>query len=224
MEKFKFEQMIRMLELFADNSQCYYMYPTMFKFQFQHMVARLVNMACLEKKDIKPCPEFPFALLCLLYWSKNAREEEQDAPYQILLGAIDPNYCILLAFAIFLKLWIGSGEGILSHYIFGKAGNDTEMTKNCTYESLKTNVLDNNKFWCVVLRGPLGTHSNQEFGSTWAWRNGCVRDDVDCLGRWKRRREQVDDCINVTSKLCIGGPCKYYVLKEGSCHMLEKGS
>jgi hypothetical protein len=37
MEKSEFKQMIRILESFDDDSQCY-MYPTMFKFQF-HMVA-----------------------------------------------------------------------------------------------------------------------------------------------------------------------------------------
>jgi hypothetical protein len=29
--------------------------------------------------------------------------EEQDAPDQILLGAMNPHYCILLAFAIFFN-------------------------------------------------------------------------------------------------------------------------
>jgi hypothetical protein len=60
-EKAESEQMIRILESFDDDSQCY-MYPTMFKFQF-HMVARLDDTARLEKMDIKPCPEFPFAAL-----------------------------------------------------------------------------------------------------------------------------------------------------------------
>jgi hypothetical protein len=220
LEKSEFEQMIRMLESLADDSMRY-MYPTMFKFQF-HMVARLDDTARLEKKDIKPCPEFPFCLLCQLCWSKNVREE-RDAPDQILIGAMDPIYCILLSFSIFLELWIGSGEGLLSHYVFGKAGNTAETTKTGAYEALKTNVFDKDEFRRVA-RGPLGTHSNRKFGSTWPRRNGCVRDDVDCRGRWKRRREMVDDYIDVTlpwpdakvaSKLCIGGPCKY-VLKEGS--------
>jgi hypothetical protein len=220
MEKVEFEQMITILESCNDDSQRY-MYPTMFKFQF-HMVARLDDTARLEKRDIKPCPEFPFALLCQLCWSKNVREE-RDAPDQILLGAMDPHYCILLAFAIFLELWIGSGEGLLSRYVFGKAGNGAETTKDHAYQSFKCNVLDSNEFRCVA-RGPLGTHSNRKFGSTWPRRNGCYRDDVDCRGRWKRSRKQVDDYIDVTlpwpdakvaSKLCIGGPIKY-VLKEGS--------
>jgi hypothetical protein len=66
----------------------------MFKFKF-HMVAQLDDTACLKKMDIKPCPEFPFGLLYQLCWSKNVREE-QDTPNQILLGAMDPHYCILL--------------------------------------------------------------------------------------------------------------------------------
>jgi hypothetical protein len=73
MEKAKLEQIIRILEALNNDSQRY-MYTTMFKFQF-HMVAQLDDTARLEKQDIKPCPEFPFALLCQLCWSKNVREE-----------------------------------------------------------------------------------------------------------------------------------------------------
>ena len=76
MEKSEFEDRLQLLESSGnpDDSQQCYMYPTMFKFQF-HMVAQLDNAACLEKQDIKVCPQFPFALLCQLCWSKNVREE-----------------------------------------------------------------------------------------------------------------------------------------------------
>jgi hypothetical protein len=47
--------------------------------------------------------------------------EECDAPNQIMLGAIDFRYCVLLALVIHLKVFLGSegGQGGLSPYIFG---------------------------------------------------------------------------------------------------------
>jgi hypothetical protein len=109
MEKSEFEQMVRILESFADNHSQHYMHPTMYKFQL-HMVAHLEDTAHLEKKDIKQCPEFPFALLCQLCWSKNVREE-RDALDQLLLGpmALFTVFCLLLPF--FLNYGLGLEKG-----------------------------------------------------------------------------------------------------------------
>eukprot|EP00957_Ditylum_brightwellii_P187490 14278511-Ditylum_brightwellii.AAC.1 len=67
----------------------------MFKFQI-HFVVRLDDTCHVKKKNITPCFQFLFALLCCLCWSENVREE-RDAPEQIMLGAMDYRYCILLA-------------------------------------------------------------------------------------------------------------------------------
>ena len=42
-------------------------------------------------------------------WSKNITEE-RESPEQVLLGAMDPNYCVLLALAIHLKHGVLNGD------------------------------------------------------------------------------------------------------------------
>jgi hypothetical protein len=72
------------------------------------------------------------------------------------LGAIDPRYCILLAFGIFLEVWIESGEGHLGDYGFVEARGDPEAAKVNAYNAL-FNVLGCNEFHKLKV-GPLGTH------------------------------------------------------------------
>ena len=45
--------------------------------------------------------------------------EERDAPNQILIGAMDPLYCVLLGLTMFLEIFIKSGRGQLTPYILG---------------------------------------------------------------------------------------------------------
>jgi hypothetical protein len=174
----------------------------------------------MRKDALKACSEFDFALTTRLPWSKNVHEE-RDAPEQIMLAAMDPRYCVQLAFAIFLEVWIESGDGCLGDYVFCEAGSEPETAKANAYTALY-NVLDGNEFH-KLKAGPLGTHSIRKYGATTARRNGCSKDDVDYRGRWKGKARVSDlyadvtlpwPDIKVASKLCIGGPCKY-VLKEG---------
>jgi hypothetical protein len=55
----------------------------------------------------QPNPQFPFTLLAKMCWSKNVLEE-RDAPDQIVIGAMDRRYCILLALGIYLEAWMES--------------------------------------------------------------------------------------------------------------------
>jgi hypothetical protein len=192
----------------------------MFKFQF-HMIARLDDSCHLRKETVKACSDFDFALNVRLCWSKNVCDE-RDAPEQIMLGAMDPRYCILLAFGIFLEFWIASGRGHLGDYVFVEAGGNPEAAKANAYNAL-FNVLGCNEFHKLKV-GPLGTHSIRKYGSTMTRKNGCSKDDLDYRGRWKGAKRTSDTYpdvilpwpdVKVASKLCIGGPCKY-VLKEGS--------
>ena len=58
-------------------------------------------------------------LCCRLNLSKNVNEE-WDAPNQILIGVMDPFYCVLLALAIWLEISLGATrQGGLSLYVFG---------------------------------------------------------------------------------------------------------
>ena len=97
-EKPEFEQALDILNGFQDFNRRF-LVTTEMKFQFV-MVARLDDACNFKKENLKRNVQFPFALLCQMCWSKNVLEE-RDAPDQILLGASDRNYCILLALGIY---------------------------------------------------------------------------------------------------------------------------
>jgi hypothetical protein len=68
-------------------------------------------------------PNFDFVLGSRLNWSKNVCID-CDAPNQIMFGAIDFHYCLLLALVVIhLEVFMGSegGQGGLPPYGFGIA-------------------------------------------------------------------------------------------------------
>ena len=177
------------------------------------MIGRVDDVANFKMEDLTPCVEYPFCLQSKMCWSKNVLDE-RDAPNQILLGAADPNFCVLLALAIHLEHQLGNGGIDLAadkRFLFGikkgvaaKFFNDTVGMED----------------FVMLARGQLGTHSIRKFLSTHARRNGCSRDDVNARGRWKRAKQIVDSYIDVTllypdakvaAVLCVGGPIKYTV-------------
>eukprot|EP00957_Ditylum_brightwellii_P009972 752559-Ditylum_brightwellii.AAC.1 len=113
-----------------------------------------------------------------LWWSKNVHKE-RDVPYQIVLGAIDPKYCILLVLASFLEKRISFGDGQLSEFLFGKVDQTPENLNNNSYGVLKKHVLDNEEFVWVVVMGNLGTDSFKKFGTAHPCWCGIGKDDVD---------------------------------------------
>ena len=111
----EYRAVLRILESYADDDRKYAV-PATLKFQY-NMIARIDDTANFECNDLMENAEFPFALLCKMCWSKNVLEE-RDAPDQILLGAMDPDFCILLVLAIYLENWIEHGDGLQSKYMF----------------------------------------------------------------------------------------------------------
>ena len=221
LEMGEYRALLRILENFADDDRKYAV-PATLKFQY-NMIARIDDTANFECDDLMENAEFPFALLCKMCWSKNVMEES-DAPDQILLGAMDPDFCILLVLAIFLEHWIENGDGLHSKYVF-TGDLDDGAPKRCKdhVRSVVASIYKSAAFQHARV-GPLGTHSARKFPSTYARRNGCSRDDVDCRGRWKRRQRVSDRYIDprqpyydakVAAALCVGGPIKY-VLRQGS--------
>ena len=187
-----------------------------FIFQF-HMIARLDDVFRFRREDITRNIEFPFALKSKMRWSKNVLEE-RDAPDQIILGAMDPSFCPLLAIAIHTEIPTRLGAIGLTEddpSLFGvKKGKMASLFRQITSEPT----------FPQVIGGKIGTHSIRKLPATFARRNGCSRDDVDTRGRWKHNRRMVDTYIDhcipypdakVASILCVGGAIKYMV-REGS--------
>jgi hypothetical protein len=101
--------------------------PTICKFQF-NLNARLDDTCHMKYDFINPCPQFPVAVLCNVRWSKSLLEE-RDCPDQIMMGAMDPHYCISLTLAIYLEMWLGSGDALLNPVMFGDYRVDQKTTK-----------------------------------------------------------------------------------------------
>ena len=146
------------------------------------------------------------------------------------MGAMDPQYCVLLNLAIHLETeGMSNGSSLENDWVFPLGTDNPRNAKNKAYRILRDEVWSGSEFNKLGIIGLIGTHSLRKYPSTHARRNGCSRDDIDFRGRWKRHTKQVDTYIDVdlpypdakvAAALCIGGACKY-VLKE-SCGVTDE--
>ena len=74
----------------------------MTNFQF-HLIAWVDDSTQLVLEHIRVHDTFVSALKTRLNWSKNV-DDEQDAPWQIVLGSLNPVYCVLCSLALWLEL------------------------------------------------------------------------------------------------------------------------
>ena len=68
------------------------------------------DAAELEWDDARVNAQLPFSLLAKTRWSTNA-SEEHESPEQILLGVMDPLFCLPITTGAHLELWMESGLG-----------------------------------------------------------------------------------------------------------------
>ena len=78
--------------------------PSLFKFQY-NMLSRIDDSTQFRMANLTANEDFNFTLRSKLNWSTNVHEEH-EAPNHILMGAMDPMYCVLLALAVFLEIFI----------------------------------------------------------------------------------------------------------------------
>ena len=71
-------------------------------FQF-HMIARVDDSTQVVLEHIRVHDNFPHALKTRLNWSKNV-QDKRDAPWQIVLGALNPVYCVLCSLGLWLEI------------------------------------------------------------------------------------------------------------------------
>jgi hypothetical protein len=134
-------------------------------------------------EDVKPNPQYTFTLLATICWSKNVLDE-QDAPNQILLGAMDRRYCVLLELALWLEI-----DEQTSPFLFGIDGIDDPVAlKKKASDFVHDNVFRNEAFMLAIQTGKLGTHSFRKYVGTRARRNGAQQDNVDSRGQWRKRK------------------------------------
>jgi hypothetical protein len=197
----------------------------MVNFQF-HLIARVDDTTQLVLEHIRVHDNFPNCLKTRLNWSKNVNDE-RDAPWQIVLGSINPVYCVLSSLALWLELNLKSNPVAMSSpYVFC-ISDDIRMpegglkSKAMIQNALKV-MFKGEQFKCVEEEEAasmlLGSHSVRKYAATYARRCGVTKDEKDIRGRWKgqgRVSDIYDDVelpypdAKVAEKLCGGGPCFY---------------
>jgi len=192
--------------------------------KLQHaLIARGDDIHHMKTLHLHKHPAFPsFALEIEMFWSKNVMDE-RDCPPQILLGAMDPDFCILLALAVYLETRLAE-QGGNNLYLFATE-NDDEAPKRslATFtKAINKKVFENREFQGLsgMTPGKLGTHSNRKFPATWATLMGALQHEIEVRGRWKAARgsrvssryinpEQPFIDARVAALLCVDGPVKY---------------
>ncbi|CAB9519184.1 unknown protein [Seminavis robusta] len=174
-----------------------------------HIVARGSDVSQLFMNQIKPHSKHDFALELTVEWSKNVKDE-RDCPPQILLGAMDTQYCTHLALAIYLEEAIARGRacsGFDKAYLFtddfdpsppeGRNWEPEELEKNrknsptkklCSrYRTCLKSIFESEVFLAIssTIGGLIGSHSIRKYAATLAKRFGVSMRDVDGRGRWK---------------------------------------
>jgi hypothetical protein len=194
----------------------------MMRFQF-HIIGRTDDISHLETKDLSSHPQFPFCLKTKVSWSKNVMEE-RECPPQILIGANDSAFCLLLSLGCYIESRLT--EGLQSRFLFGESDHDDEPQRVNHYYQRRIRAAWTNPEFVLMHQqngtDKIGTHSLQKFPSTWAKRNGCRDDDIEIRGRWKGKRrgrivnryislEQLPIDAKVAGILCVGGPIRYRI-------------
>lgn len=199
-------------------------YSTMALWQY-HLIGRIDDVVHFKISDPRSHDRFDFAVQTKVRWSKNVMEE-RCCPDQILLGAMDPLFCILANLGLYLESYLGSFPQ--SRYLFTPNDASTAPVNLIqAYRSkLESAVFKNSQFTALShtdLRG-VGTHSYRKFPSQYSVDKGASAEDVEIRGRWKTRGRrivfryidpgQLYTDAKVASLLCVGGPVKYK-LKNG---------
>jgi len=74
-----------------------------------HIVARGADVSQLFIHQLEPHPLHDFALQLCVRWSKNVRDE-RDCPPQIIMGAMDPEFCAMVNLSVYLEEFIHRGH------------------------------------------------------------------------------------------------------------------
>lgn len=197
----------------------------MVNFQF-HLIARVDDTTQLVLEHVRVHDSFAHCLKTRLNWSKNVNDE-RDAPWQIVLGSINPVYCVLCSLALWLELNLKSNPAAMtSPYVFCISDDIRIPEGGLKSKSMIQNALKK------MFKGEqfksaeeeeaasllLGSHSVRKFAATYARRCGITKDEKDIRGRWKgagRVSDVYDDVelpypdAKVAEKLCGGGACFY---------------
>lgn len=232
---FEYQEVAEVMKIFStpegssiDNA----MYACMFAYQI-HFIARIDDVSKSKKQWLSFHPDHPYCLMGRLPWSKNVMEQ-QDSPWQIIVGENEWRIDVLLRFALYLEMACASKFNAESDFTFCAHHGDTpKRTKSRASAALKRRAIDKPQFREIFattsrfrLSGEkhkaakLGSHSFRKYGKTRARRSGvCSKDEVDLRGRWKQDNRKASSTYEdtfmpfpdakVAFQLCHGGPIGY---------------
>jgi hypothetical protein len=193
-----------------------------------HMILRPDDVSQFKLADLISHPQFLFALSQKVKWSKNV-QEERACPDQILLGAMDPAYCILLSLACYFSWYLHpAGGGVGRVYMYASDDRDDAPKRfNQTFSRNFRTLLKMPEFQ-EASEDPskCGVYSLRKYPTTFAKQaGGCIQEHIDIRGRWKPNRSHASDRYQsveqpyidakVCEALCPGGAVAY-VLKDGT--------
>ena len=154
--------------------------------------------------------------------------EERQCPPQILMGAMDPIFCVLLNLGNYLEEYLCLTPQ--AQYLFTDAtGEKAPKNLIAQYRNrLERVVWKNQEFQDLETEEDdgqgIGTHSYRKFPSNFARNVGNSPDEIEIRGRWKTQGQRVVFRYidvqqlwidaKVAGSLCIGGPIRYK-LKPG---------
>jgi hypothetical protein len=170
----EFRCIIRIAEKYCDVVAIQLRLPTVAKFQL-HLIARIDDTAHVRIADIRVHPHHDFALTVRLRWTKNCMEE-RDAPDQIMLGAHDSDFCVIVALGIYLQYVLEFTNAANSEYLFCDTEESPSSVKQQISTLLRKKVIDSSE-WNELQEmthgrggnfttGLCGTHSLRKFAAT----------------------------------------------------------
>jgi hypothetical protein len=152
---------LRLLHEKQNDFLCHDRVPTMLKLQF-HIIGRANDISNLETADLRSHEKFPsFALQLAVSWSKNVLDE-RSCPDKILLGAMDTDFCVLLALGSYLETFLSKRPQGTHRFLFGDSNQDDEPIRiNERYQRVLRELWQHQqmKTLSAQVKGGLGSHS-----------------------------------------------------------------
>ena len=199
-------------------------YPMMARWQY-HLIGRIDDVCHFKVDDPRGHGDFDFCLKTRVRWSKNVMEERQCPP-QILLGSMDPMFCLLLNFGVYMEEMLSRNPE--QEYLFTDSTlkNAASNLKQTYRKRLEAVVWKNAEFQALKSEDDeegVGTHSYRKYPSNYARGCGCTPDEIEIRGRWKSQGQrvvfryidvkQLSIDAKVAGVLCVGGPIKYKMVE-----------
>jgi hypothetical protein len=159
---------------------------TLTKFQF-NMISQIDDSTLFFPNNLKTHNNYPeFCLKAKLNWAKNMNEEQQ-APFQAIIGSMNHQYCVFLALGVWLEVSLREFPwATTSPYVFcfkndNRVPEGAIKTKAQIQKTLRAVFKDHADF----AETRLGSHSVRKYASTTVRNLGASKDEKDIRGRWK---------------------------------------